>query len=236
VPAPSSALVDAASSTTPVAPSSTYVDEPVATPVVPSVVAPSSTGASNSTILPTGTGAPVSPSALPSLTPPVITASYSANPPPSMVPSTFATSVRPKPTEGASTGPLKEYFQCGGNGFTGASLCAKGLECKAWNPYYSQCVKSEASQPGPSKGPAAPAQPMPTGAAPSAVAPSAIAPQPSKVEPVAIESPKPVASETPVATEPTEKQYTLSTFIAFLEQKAGTGAAAQIRRMIAALQ
>ena len=168
-----------------------------------------------------------------------------------MVPSTFATSVRPKPTEDASTGPIKEYYQCGGNGFTGASTCAEGLECKAWNPYYSQCVKPEASQPGPSKGPAAPAQPAPSAVAPpvvvpsavapsavapSAVTPSAVAPQPSKVEPVAIESSKPVASATPEATEPTEKQYTLSTFIAFLEQNAGSGAAAQIRRMIAALQ
>ncbi|KAI5801165.1 cellobiose dehydrogenase-like protein [Geopyxis carbonaria] len=33
-----------------------------------------------------------------------------------------------------------QYQQCGGKGWTGASACAEGFECKVWHEYYSQCV------------------------------------------------------------------------------------------------
>jgi cellulase len=157
------------------------------------------------------TDAPVKSSAAPALTPPVITDIFSTVS--VSLPSTLATSVRPKPSEGTSTGAIKEYAQCGGNGFQGAGACAQGLECKEWNPYYFQCIKSEG---------AAPAKPSTTeaGAAPSASAPAQA--QPTIVA--------------PTDNEPTEKTYTIDTFVAWLEKNAGTTSAAAIRRMIEALQ
>jgi cellulase len=160
------------------------------------------------------------------------------------------TAVRPTQTAEAS-GPIKEYYQCGGQGFKGTGECAEGLECKDWNPWYSQCVKPEATKPGPSKGPmpssAAASKPTATAEAPK---PSAEAPKPSaakptsaaaaeakptSVAPVATEPSKPAASSAPAAGAG-EKTYTLETFIAFLEQEAGSESAAKIRRMIEALQ
>jgi cellulase len=129
----------------------------------------------------------------------------------------MATSVRPKPTQGGSTGSIKEWAQCGGNGFQGAGSCASGLECKEWNPYYSQCIKSEGGSNNPAPTEVAPA--------PSATAPSATAPAQS--EPTTV---------TPTDNEPTEKTYTLDTFVAWLEENAGSESAAKIRRMIEALQ
>jgi cellulase len=169
----------------------------------------------------------------------------------SVVPSTLVTAVRPTPTAVAS-GPIKEYYQCGGQGFKGTTECADGLVCKEWNSWYSQCVEPGVSQLVSSKGP------MPTtvvAAQPSSYFPSASAARPTAtyvaVEPSA-EAPKPtsvaaeVADPTSVApaAEPSstaapaagEKTYTLETFIAFLEQEAGSASAAKIRRMIEALQ
>ncbi|CAO2653305.1 Nn.00g027160.m01.CDS01 [Neocucurbitaria sp. VM-36] len=198
---------------------------------------------SNTTAKPTATSAPIVSSS--SLLPPIISDSYSANPGP-VIPTTFATSVRPKPTD-AATGPIKQYFQCGGSGFKGAGTCAEGLECKEWNPWYSQCVKPDATKPGPSKGP------MPTSAAPSKTATAPAEAEPTVVDPVDNE-PEPTATatvtatviatapsapeetQTPAETEPAEKKYTLETFIAFLEKEAGSDSAAKIRRMIEALQ
>ncbi|KAI1263727.1 glycosyl hydrolase family 61-domain-containing protein [Xylariaceae sp. FL1019] len=40
---------------------------------------------------------------------------------------------------GTSSGTVALYYQCGGANWTGATTCAEGT-CKAWNPYYSQCV------------------------------------------------------------------------------------------------
>jgi cellulase len=205
----------------------------------------------NSTSMLVGTGAPV-----------VASSSIVV----SAVPTTMATSVRPAPT-GEATGPILEYYQCGGQNFKGTGECAEGLECKQWNPFYFQCVKPEATKPGPSKGP------MPSSAVPVVSTPTAEAPKPSGVaaEPTVeapkptVEAPKPTAeaskpaaeattptsaapvSATPAAAEPssaaptgddetTEKTYTLETFIAFLEQEAGSESAAMIRRMIEALQ
>ncbi|KAJ4361800.1 hypothetical protein N0V83_010741 [Neocucurbitaria cava] len=196
---------------------------------------------SNTTAKPTATGAPVVSSS--TLTPAVISDSYSAAPAP-VVPTTFATLVRPTPSDSATVS-VKEYYQCGGSGFKGATTCAEGLECKEWNPYYSQCVKPEATKPGPSKGT------MPASAAPSKTATAPAEAEPTVVDPVDTES-KPVATATAIATvtapsapeatqppaetEPAEKTYTLETFIAFLEQEAGTETAAKLRRMIEALQ
>ncbi|KAH7382208.1 glycosyl hydrolase family 61-domain-containing protein [Pyrenochaeta sp. MPI-SDFR-AT-0127] len=160
---------------------------------------------------PTATAAPIVSS---SLTPAVISAIYSAAPGP-VVPTTFATSTRPKPTN-AAAGSIKEFYQCGGQGFKGAATCAEGLECREWNPWYHQCVKAEATKPGPSKGPA------PTSAVPSKTATAPAAPEPTVVDPTENGS--------------TEKTYTLETFIEFLQKEAGSESAAKIRRMIEALQ
>jgi cellulase len=172
------------------------------------------TPAGNTTAEPTPIVTPVQPSA-PALTPPVISDSFSTTIVP--VPSTFATSVRPKPTQGGSTGSIQEWARCGGEGFQGAASCASGLECKQWNPYYFQCIKSEGASNNPITTKVAPA--------PSATAPSATAPAQS--QPTAV---------TPTDNEPAEKTYTLDTFVAWLEENAGSASAAKIRRMIEALQ
>ncbi|KAF2825026.1 hypothetical protein CC86DRAFT_371486 [Ophiobolus disseminans] len=224
--APAEAVSTPAAPVVSEAPASSYIAEPEVPVEATPTPAPSSAPypAGNSTSTPTATG-------VPSLTPPAISIGFSTAS--IALPSTLATVVRPTPSEGASTGPIKEYYQCGGSGFKGDATCAEGLECKEWNPWYSQCVKPEATKPGPSKGPmpAAPAKPTPTKivAAPSVSAPGAA--QPTKVVPVAAEPTK-VA---PVANEPVEKTYTLETFIAFLEENAGSASAAKIRRMIEAL-
>jgi cellulase len=204
-----------ASSTVAVAPSSSKAVAPASSPVA--VVSASSstaagaitTPAANNTAEPTPIETPVQPT-VPALTPPAVTSKFSATLAP--VPSTLATSIRPKPTQGGTTGSIQEYAQCGGSGFQGAGSCASGLECHDWNPYYSQCIKSED----------APNQPTKTEAA---SAPSATAPAQS--EPTVV---------TPTDNEPAEKTYTLKTFIAFLEENAGSASADKIRRMIEALQ
>jgi len=238
----SSAVVEVVS--TPAAPvsSAAAIPSSVAEPELPVEATPTPALSSapypvgNSTTTPTATGAPIVSSTLPSLTPPVISVGYSTAS--VALPSTFATVVRPQPSEDASTGSIKEYYQCGGSGFKGTAACAEGLECKEWNAWYSQCVKADATKPGPSKGPmpAEPAKPTSTKvvAAPSASAVAAA--QPTKVVPVSAEPTKvaPVANE-PTENEPAEKTYTLETFIAFLEENAGSASAAKIRRMIEAL-
>jgi cellulase len=210
-----------ASSTVAVKPSSSKAAAPVSSAVA---VKPSSssavagaitTPAGNSTAEPTPIVTPVQPSA-PALTPPVVSDSFSTTIV-APAPSTLVTAVRPKPTQGGSTGSIQEWAQCGGNGFKGTASCASGLECKEWNPYYSQCIKSEGASNNPTTTKVAPA--------PSATAPSATAPAQS--EPTAV---------IPTDNEPAEKTYTLETFVAWLEENAGSESAAKIRRMIEALQ
>jgi cellulase len=75
--------------------------------------------------------------------------------------------------------------------------------------------------------------PKPSAAKPTSVA--AAEAEPTSVAPVAVEPSKPAASSAPAA-DAGEKTYTLETFIAFLEQEAGSESAAKIRRMIEALQ
>jgi cellulase len=203
-PASSSKAATPASSTQAVVASSSVIAGAATSSAAPAPVTSSSAKA-------TVTDAPIKSPAAPTLTPPVVTDTFSTVS--VALPSTLATSVRPKPSEGASTGAIKEYAQCGGNGFQGAGACAEGLECKEWNPYYSQCIKSEG---------AAPAKPSTTEVV---VAPSATAP--AQAQPTIV---------TPTDNEPTEKTYTIDTFVAWLEKNAGTTSAAAIRRMIEALQ
>ncbi|KAF3926494.1 Endoglucanase-4 [Arthrobotrys entomopaga] len=42
-------------------------------------------------------------------------------------------------TTGVTTGGASLYGQCGGQGWTGPTVCAQG-SCKSVNPYYSQCL------------------------------------------------------------------------------------------------
>lgn len=69
-----------------------------------------------------------------------------------VVPSTFATLVRPTPdapvvapTGGSAAptgapGAAKMYHQCGGIGFKGPAACEAALRCVKMNEYYSQCL------------------------------------------------------------------------------------------------
>ncbi|KNG51056.1 carbohydrate-binding module family 1 protein [Stemphylium lycopersici] len=211
---------------------------PTSAPVLSSVVAPYPVANSTSFVLP-GTASPIVSSSV------------------VVAPTTMMTAVRPSTTPEA-TGPIKEYYQCGGQNYKGTSECAEGLVCKHWNPWYFQCVKPEATKPGPSKGPmptssavaskptATAEAPKPTAEAPKptyeASKPSASAQEvkptaePTSVAPVAVEPSQPAATSAAPSAGAGEKTYTLETFIAFLEQEAGTASAAKMRRMIEALQ
>lgn len=37
-------------------------------------------------------------------------------------------------------GGVPKYGQCGGQAFTGETICASGLACSTVNPYYYQCT------------------------------------------------------------------------------------------------
>lgn len=55
---------------------------------------------------------------------------------------TLSTTVRTTTTTasgGSSTG-LPQYSQCGGQGWTGSTVCASPYKCTAQNAYYSQCL------------------------------------------------------------------------------------------------
>ncbi|KAH6887392.1 glycosyl hydrolase family 61-domain-containing protein [Thelonectria olida] len=41
---------------------------------------------------------------------------------------------------GPVSGGLPKYSQCGGQGYTGPTVCAWGSTCQVVNPYYSQCL------------------------------------------------------------------------------------------------
>ncbi|OAL52844.1 hypothetical protein IQ07DRAFT_533298, partial [Pyrenochaeta sp. DS3sAY3a] len=211
-PASSTKAAVIASSAAPVVVSSSAVA--VAEPTVVSSAAPVATSAAAPTSAaptvpkPASSAAPVAPV---SSKPAAPAAPASSKPAAPAVPTTFATAVRPTPTNAAS-GSIKEFQQCGGQGFSGSGACASGLVCKEWNPWYFQCIKGEGA-PAPAPAPVETAEPTQTA--------------PAEAEPTVVD---------PVANEPTEKTYTLETFIAFLEQEAGSASAAKIRRMIEALQ
>lgn len=85
-------------------------------------VVPEATGVAQ----PSGTGSPVIPSA-------------------SAVPETPETPVTPDtPAEAA----IEPYNRCGGQGWTGATVCVEGWKCVAQNDYYSQCLADTASARG----------------------------------------------------------------------------------------
>ncbi|KAK0264834.1 hypothetical protein B0A54_07625 [Friedmanniomyces endolithicus] len=67
-----------------------------------------------------------------------ITRSKSAGTAPTAISSTAS------PTATGGAGSVAEWQQCGGSGYAGATGCAAGLVCKAWNAYYSQCVSAGA--------------------------------------------------------------------------------------------
>lgn len=121
------------SSAAPAPASSSAVAKPVSSSAAPIVSAPPK---ATSTLTPAATPKPQSPIALPS---------------------TLATSARPQPSSVAGEVTIKEWAQCGGNGFEKAAACGAGLVCKEWNPYYSQCIKVEGEAPAPAPSPAAPA-------------------------------------------------------------------------------
>jgi len=56
-----------------------------------------------------------------------------------VAPTTVITTAAAAPT-GATGATQSMYGQCGGIGWTGATLCVSGATCEATNSYYSQCV------------------------------------------------------------------------------------------------
>jgi cellulase len=46
----------------------------------------------------------------------------------------------PATSAASSSGTAAKYAQCGGSGWTGATVCASGSTCTAQNDYYSQCI------------------------------------------------------------------------------------------------
>jgi endo-1,4-beta-xylanase len=54
------------------------------------------------------------------------------------------------------------YGQCGGSTYKGDTACAAGSACKAYNPYYSQCVPGAANGGSPAPPPAASSAAAPT--------------------------------------------------------------------------
>jgi hypothetical protein len=94
-----------------------------------------------------GSTAPASSSSVAASKQPVSTSAVSSVKPSSAAgvktsASTLATSVRSSAAAASPSGGAQaaRYAQCGGNDWTGATLCVSGSTCKALNPYYSQCV------------------------------------------------------------------------------------------------
>lgn len=51
-----------------------------------------------------------------------------------------STSSTTSPGGATGTGVAQHWGQCGGQGWTGPTVCASPYTCKAQNPYYSQCL------------------------------------------------------------------------------------------------
>jgi len=57
------------------------------------------------------------------------------------VSSTTKVSTTTSSSTGTSTGtPVSQFGQCGGQGYTGSTVCVAPFTCSVLNPYYSQCV------------------------------------------------------------------------------------------------
>ncbi|EJD44963.1 hypothetical protein AURDEDRAFT_165835 [Auricularia subglabra TFB-10046 SS5] len=66
-----------------------------------------------------------------------------SSPAPPKSTSTVATSTIAAPTTSTASAPVAtqtKFGQCGGQGFTGPTVCAAGSTCKASSVYYSQCL------------------------------------------------------------------------------------------------
>ena len=214
-------------------------------------------------IMPTATGAPIVASSS-SMMPVMISASYGAGYSAAPAPTTLATAVRPEPSQGGA-GTIPHYWQCGGLNWKGSATCAAGLVCKDYNPYYSQCITPEDSNPvggqgstpaptassegtpAPMKTPTYPGGTEPSVVVPAANEPTSSASSPSypegsgvpagtKPTPSASSPSYPMGSGVTIPSGPAGKLYTLDTFIAFLKKEAGSDSAEKIRRMIEALQ
>jgi lytic cellulose monooxygenase (C1-hydroxylating) len=83
----------------------------------------------------------------PAATPKPVTSAPAAAP----KPTTFVTLVKsvtrtvaPAATApaGNTSGAVEKYGRCGGQGYTGSTICADGWTCKVQNPWYSQCLSA----------------------------------------------------------------------------------------------
>jgi len=74
------------------------------------------------------------------------TSTKSTTPVTTMSTSTVKTSAAPVPTTKSTTTPVSsggtvaKYGQCGGQGWTGATVCASGSTCTSSSQFYSQCL------------------------------------------------------------------------------------------------
>ncbi|KAJ8516654.1 hypothetical protein ONZ45_g6075 [Pleurotus djamor] len=95
----------------------------------------------------TATAGPTSSSSVPSSVPPTSSTSVPPTSSSSSVPPTSSSSVpvtSNPPTSSTSaptpTGTASVWGQCGGQGYTGPTICAAGSTCTYSNPWYSQCL------------------------------------------------------------------------------------------------
>ncbi|KAJ1300462.1 hypothetical protein OPQ81_005277 [Rhizoctonia solani] len=121
--------------------SSTAAAPSTATAASPTAAAPSSTSAA----APVETKTDAATSAPTAATSSEAPASSSAAAPVSTATAPESCGADPSSTAASSTptgtaGTAALYAQCGGNGFKGPTACASPYVCKAWNPYYSQCI------------------------------------------------------------------------------------------------
>ncbi|KAI0672447.1 hypothetical protein C8Q78DRAFT_1077967 [Trametes maxima] len=71
-------------------------------------------------------------------------------------------------TGAAAQASAPQYGQCGGQGWTGATVCPEGWACTVSNQYYSQCLPGAAPSSAPT-----PSSPASGGGSPTSTAPSA---------------------------------------------------------------
>ncbi|CAI6322687.1 unnamed protein product [Periconia digitata] len=99
---------------------------------------------SGSTALPPAStlAPPANPSSISSFsTKPAPTSTPPASPSSSASSEPIATAAPPSDGgEGGNVEVVKQWNQCGGRDYKGATKCAEGLMCKEWNPWYSQCI------------------------------------------------------------------------------------------------
>lgn len=76
--------------------------------------------------------------------PPLYGSAATAIPPPPPPTSVSSVPSKPSSVSSAPSGPtgvtVAHYGQCGGQGYTGPTVCAAPYTCTVSNPYYSQCI------------------------------------------------------------------------------------------------